>query len=107
MYIKIPIIYDLPIFLISGRPEDVAAAKFELEADAYQITQYRAKVRPHETVTQCVAVPSSEHVARIVGENGRNIKRLKERAKIKIPARGEVPMFSITGRPEAVDAVKR
>ena len=106
-YIKSPDFNEDPIFVITGRPEDVAEAKRQLVADADYLTQLRTGLPRPEIVTQRVTVPSSEHVAQIVGKHGWKIKGLKERADIKIPARGDNPTFVITGRPEDVDAVKR
>lgn len=60
-------------------------------------------------VTHCVAVPSSEHVAEIVGRQGCKIKALRAKTNtyIKTPVRGEEPVFVITGRPEDVSSAKR
>ena len=82
-------------------------------------------------VTHCVGVPSSEHVAEIVGRQGKTslllmaavynnnniiilfvgckIKALRAKTNtyIKTPVRGEEPVFVITGRPEDVSSAKR
>lgn len=62
-----------------------------------------------QNITQCVAVPSSEHVAEIVGRQGCKIKALRAKTNtyIKTPVRGDDPIFIITGRPEDVSAAKR
>ena len=62
-----------------------------------------------QIITQRVAVPSSEHVAEIIGRNGLNIKAIRDNtnASIKTPARGEDPILVISGRPEAVAAARR
>uniref|UniRef100_A0A8C4Q721 Mex-3 RNA binding family member B n=1 Tax=Eptatretus burgeri TaxID=7764 RepID=A0A8C4Q721_EPTBU len=59
--------------------------------------------------TECVAVPSSEHVAEIVGRQGCKIKALRAKTNtyIKTPVRGEEPVFVITGRQEDVAMAKR
>ncbi|XP_077027525.1 RNA-binding E3 ubiquitin-protein ligase MEX3C-like [Agelaius phoeniceus] len=59
--------------------------------------------------TECVAVPSSEHVAEIVGRQGCKIKALRAKTNtyIKTPVRGEEPVFVVTGRREDVAAAKR
>ncbi|XP_032809105.2 RNA-binding protein MEX3B-like [Petromyzon marinus] len=64
--------------------------------------------RGHNT-TECVAVPSSEHVAEIVGRQGCKIKALRAKTNtyIKTPVRGEEPVFVITGRQEDVAMAKR
>ncbi|NXI16113.1 MEX3C ligase, partial [Irena cyanogastra] len=59
--------------------------------------------------TECVAVPSSEHVAEIVGRQGCKIKALRAKTNtyIKTPMRGEEPVFVVTGRKEDVATAKR
>ncbi|XP_069914608.1 RNA-binding protein MEX3D [Oryctolagus cuniculus] len=60
-------------------------------------------------MTECVPVPSSEHVAEIVGRQGCKIKALRAKTNtyIKTPVRGEEPVFIVTGRKEDVDMAKR
>ncbi|KAJ3597624.1 hypothetical protein NHX12_001142 [Muraenolepis orangiensis] len=55
-------------------------------------------------ITECVPVPSSEHVAEIVG---RQALRAKTNTYIKTPVRGEEPVFLITGRKEDVALARR
>ncbi|NWV33197.1 MEX3C ligase, partial [Grantiella picta] len=59
--------------------------------------------------TECVAVPSSEHVAEIVGRQGCKIKALRAKTNtyIKTPVRGEEPVFVVTGRRKDVSMAKR
>ncbi|XP_043938079.1 RNA-binding E3 ubiquitin-protein ligase MEX3C [Protopterus annectens] len=59
--------------------------------------------------TECVPVPSSEHVAEIVGRQGCKIKALRAKTNtyIKTPVRGEQPVFVVTGRKEDVGMAKR
>ncbi|XP_030901548.2 RNA-binding E3 ubiquitin-protein ligase MEX3C [Melopsittacus undulatus] len=59
--------------------------------------------------TECVPVPSSEHVAEIVGRQGCKIKALRAKTNtyIKTPVRGEEPIFVVTGRKEDVAMAKR
>lgn len=61
-----------------------------------------------QNTTECVPVPSSEHVAEIVGRQGSKIKglRAKTNTYIKTPVRGEEPVFVVTGRKEDVLAAK-
>ena len=61
-----------------------------------------------QNVTESVPVPSSEHVAEIVGRQGCKIKALRAQTNtsIKTPVRGEPPMFVITGRKEDVHTAK-
>uniref|UniRef100_A0A8D0BG39 Mex-3 RNA binding family member D n=1 Tax=Salvator merianae TaxID=96440 RepID=A0A8D0BG39_SALMN len=60
-------------------------------------------------MTECVSVPSSEHVAEIVGRQGCKIKALRAKTNtyIKTPVRGEDPIFIVTGRKEDVEMAKR
>jgi len=62
-----------------------------------------------QNMTECVPVPSSEHVAEIVGRQGCKIKALRAKTNtyIKTPVRGEEPVFVVTGRKEDVSAAKR
>ncbi|KAJ8374527.1 hypothetical protein SKAU_G00051070 [Synaphobranchus kaupii] len=59
-------------------------------------------------MTECVPVPSSEHVAEIVGRQGCKIKALRAKTNtyIKTPVRGEEPVFIVTGRREDVEMAK-
>lgn len=65
--------------------------------------------RKSANMTECVPVPSSEHVAEIVGRQGSKIKALRAKTNtyIKTPVRGEEPVFVVTGRREDVAAAKR
>ncbi|XP_019326867.1 PREDICTED: RNA-binding protein MEX3B [Aptenodytes forsteri] len=60
-------------------------------------------------MTECVPVPSSEHVAEIVGRQGCKIKALRAKTNtyIKTPVRGEEPLFVVTGRKEDVAMARR
>jgi len=62
-----------------------------------------------QNTTECVPVPSSEHVAEIVGRQGCKIKALRAKTNtyIKTPVRGEEPVFVVTGRKEDVANAKR
>lgn len=76
-------------------------AESELDGD------FRGSKKSQNT-TECVPVPSSEHVAEIVGRQGCKIKglRAKTNTYIKTPVRGEEPVFVVTGRKEDVNAAK-
>lgn len=80
-----------------------ATAQFETEPALRKVT-YKSN-----NVTECVPVPTSEHVAEIVGRQGCKIKALRAKTNtyIKTPIRGEEPVFVITGRPDDVAAAKR
>nr|XP_046917411.1 RNA-binding protein MEX3B-like [Dermatophagoides farinae] len=68
-----------------------------------------ATTKRSQNTTECVPVPSSEHVAEIVGRQGCKIKALRAKTNtyIKTPVRGEEPVFVVTGRKEDVNAAKR
>lgn len=53
-----------------------------------------------QNTTEIITVPSSEHVAEIVGKQGCKIKLLRQKTNtyIKTPGRGDNPQFVITGR---------
>ncbi|GFR90723.1 RNA-binding protein MEX3B [Elysia marginata] len=55
-------------------------------------------------ISRTVRVPSSEHVAEIVGRQGCKIKDLRARTNtyIKTPMRTQSPVFVVTGKEEAV-----
>lgn len=60
-------------------------------------------------VTECVTVPSSKHVAQILGKKGSKIRALRETTKtyIRSPMPKEEPVFIIKGKKEDVaEAVK-
>jgi hypothetical protein len=65
---------------------------------------YEYCVLPPKKVTELVEVPSSEHVAEIIGRDGHKIKELREKTKtfIRTPTRGQEPVFLICGAPEDV-----
>ncbi|XP_061671559.1 RNA-binding protein MEX3B isoform X1 [Syngnathoides biaculeatus] len=65
--------------------------------------------RKNVNMTECVPVPSSEHVAEIVGRQGCKIKALRAKTNtyIKTPVRGEEPVFVVTGRREDVAMARR
>ncbi|XP_076868671.1 RNA-binding protein MEX3A [Brachyhypopomus gauderio] len=74
----------------------------------YESTSAETKGRG-SNITECVPVPSSEHVAEIVGRQGCKIKALRAKTNtyIKTPVRGEEPVFLITGRKEDVALARR
>lgn len=67
------------------------------------------KSKKSQNMTECVPVPSSEHVAEIVGRQGCKIKALRAKTStyIKTPVRGEEPVFVVTGRKEDVAMARR
>ncbi|XP_078408607.1 RNA-binding E3 ubiquitin-protein ligase MEX3C [Cetorhinus maximus] len=80
------------------------------EAEQMQLQQQQQQPRKKSVnMTECVPVPSSEHVAEIVGRQGCKIKALRAKTNtyIKTPVRGEEPIFVVTGRKEDVAMAKR
>jgi len=73
------------------------------------LAQLDEKARKSQNMTECVPVPTSEHVAEIVGRQGCKIKALRAKTNtyIKTPVRGEEPVFVVTGRKEDVGLAKR
>lgn len=67
-----------------------------------------SRSKKSQNITECVPVPTSEHVAEIVGKQGSKIKALRAKTNtyIKTPVRGDEPVFIITGRKEDVAKVK-
>lgn len=60
-------------------------------------------------ITDFVPVPSTEHVAQIVGKNGLKIKTLRASTNtyIKTPTREQDPIFIVTGMVENVNEVRQ
>ena len=85
------------------------AGDSSLEQDSATDVTLKKITYKSNNVTECVPVPSSEHVAEIVGRQGCKIKALRAKTNtyIKTPVRGEDPVFVITGRPDDVGAAKR
>ncbi|XP_069073004.1 RNA-binding protein MEX3D [Pleurodeles waltl] len=92
-----------PVDLFSGAFPHLGPA---LLAEQMSIIGSRKK---SVNMTECVPVPSSEHVAEIVGRQGCKIKALRAKTNtyIKTPVRGEEPIFIVTGRKEDVEMAKR
>lgn len=127
-YIKTPVRGEDPVFVITGRPEDVSAAKRELLAAAEHFTQIRAArkssaaaassapttVPPNlgspveERVTIYVRVPYRV-VGLVVGPKGATIKRIQQVTSTYIvtPSRDKEPCFEVTGTPDNVERAKR
>ncbi|XP_028672301.1 RNA-binding protein MEX3B-like [Erpetoichthys calabaricus] len=100
----------------SSPPMPVAAAPdifgpgFHMAAPSHHSVLLETGSRKRSVnMTECVPVPSSEHVAEIVGRQGCKIKALRAKTNtyIKTPVRGEEPVFIVTGRKEDVDMAKR
>jgi RNA-binding protein MEX3 len=123
-YIKTPVRGEEPVFVVTGRKEDVARAKREILSAAEHFSQIRASRKnslgallgappgPPATapghVTIQVRVPYRV-VGLVVGPKGATIKRIQHQTHTYIvtPSRDKEPIFEVTGLPESVDAAKR
>ena len=120
-YIKTPVRGEEPIFIVTGRPEDVAAAKREILAAADHFTQIRAARRSstnsppssygspvEEKVTIFVRVPYRV-VGLVVGPKGATIKRIQQitNTYIVTPSRDKEPCFEVTGCPDSVERARK
>ncbi|XP_033224673.1 RNA-binding protein MEX3B [Belonocnema kinseyi] len=89
----------------NGNPQET---ENQLQATPTNVFE-EARSKKSQNMTECVPVPSSEHVAEIVGRQGCKIKALRAKTNtyIKTPVRGEEPVFVVTGRKEDVAKAKR
>ncbi|CAN8005309.1 unnamed protein product [Ixodes hexagonus] len=121
-YIKTPVRGEEPVFVVTGRKEDVGAAKREILSAAEHFSQIRAQRKnnlngslapgpnsniPGQTTIQ-VRVPYRV-VGLVVGPKGATIKRIQQQTNTYIvtPSRDKEPVFEVTGLPESVDAARR
>ena len=122
-YIKTPVRGEEPVFVVTGRKEDVAAAKREILSAADHFSQIRASRKnninstlalgqmmantPGQTTVQ-VRVPYRV-VGLVVGPKGATIKRIQQQTHTYIvtPSRDKEPVFEVTGLPENVDAARK
>ena len=118
-YIKTPARGEDPVFSISGRPDHVQSAKWEIIAAADHFSQIRAS-RPSSTtsnssqgssdkdkVTIYVRVPYRV-VGLVVGPRGATIKKIQQltRTFIVTPSRDKEPCFEVRGSPENVERAR-
>ncbi len=120
-YIKTPVRGEEPVFVVTGRKEDVAFAQREIIQAAEHFSQIRASRRNSATLTslgpssptipghttKCVRVPYRV-VGLVVGPKGATIKRIQQTTNTYIvtPSRDKEPVFEVTGLPENVDKAK-
>ncbi|KAJ8672633.1 hypothetical protein QAD02_003892 [Eretmocerus hayati] len=122
-YIKTPVRGEEPVFVVTGRKEDVARAKREILSAAEHFSQIRASrksslgallgappgppasVPGHVTIQ--VQVPYRV-VGLVVGPKGATIKRIQHQTHTYIvtPSRDKDPVFEVTGLPESVAAAR-
>ena len=122
-YIKTPVRGEEPVFVVTGRKEDVASAKREILSAAEHFSQIRAQRKnnltgsaggpgpnahiPGQTTIQ-VRVPYRV-VGLVVGPKGATIKRIQQQTNTYIitPSRDKEPIFEVTGLPESVETAKK
>src|SRR5436190_2965582 len=109
--------YEEPVFVISGRKEDVAYAKREL----LNASEYFTKIRGNEPACCTSDLQNSQeyiniqihvpyHLAGlIIGHNGYTIKRIQSQTDTCIvsPTKDMESVFIVTGLPDKVEAAKR
>ncbi|XP_006898054.1 PREDICTED: RNA-binding protein MEX3D [Elephantulus edwardii] len=120
-YIKTPVRGEEPVFIVTGRKEDVELAKREILSAAEHFSVIRATRSkaaglpgpaqgppnlPGQTTIQ-VRVPYRV-VGLVVGPKGATIKRIQQRTHTYIvtPGRDKEPVFAVTGMPENVDRAR-
>ncbi|XP_009073664.1 PREDICTED: RNA-binding E3 ubiquitin-protein ligase MEX3C, partial [Acanthisitta chloris] len=117
-YIKTSVHGEEPIFVVTGRKEDVAMAKREILSAAEHFSMIRASCNKNGTalgglpctpnlpgqVTIQVRVPYHV-VGLVVGPKGATIKRIQQQTHsyIVTPSRDKEPVFKVTGMPENID----
>ena len=122
-YIKTPVRGEEPVFVVTGRKEDVVCAKREILSAAEHFSQIRATRKnninstlalgqmmantPGQTSIQ-VRVPYRV-VGLVVGPKGATIKRIQQQTHTYIvtPSRDKEPVFEVTGLPENVEMAKK
>lgn len=119
-YIKTPVRGEEPVFLITGRKEDVALARREIISAAEHFSMLRASRNklgmsfsgspptplPGQTTIQ-VRVPYRV-VGLVVGPKGSTIKRIQQQTctYIVTPSRDRDPVFEITGSPSNAERAR-
>ncbi|NWV71406.1 MEX3C ligase, partial [Malurus elegans] len=120
-YIKTPVRGEEPIFVVTGRKEDVAMAKREILSAAEHFSMIRASRNksghalgglpctpnlPGQMTVQ-VRVPYRV-VGLVVGPKGATIKRIQQQTHTYIvtPSRDKEPVFEVTGMPENVNCAR-
>jgi len=104
-----PFVSDYP--RTSFHMDHLSSYPFQSQSPSNMLTSihHDALEKKSQNMTECVPVPSSEHVAEIVGRQGCKIKALRTKTNtyIKTPVRGDEPVFIITGRKEDVFVAKK
>ena len=134
-YIKTPVRGEKPVFVVTGRKEDVNLAKREILAAADHFTQIRAQRKQAATGNALIRVgsgsscvtgtgpysPTEEDsftisvkvpyhvVGLVVGPKGATIKRIQQKTSTYIvtPSRDKEPFFQVTGSKENVEQARK
>jgi RNA-binding protein MEX3 len=124
-YIKTPVRGEEAVFVVTGRREDVAAAKREILSAAEHFTQIRAQRKGNGSPTSGVGLPPGpphipgqitrpvrvpyKVVGLVVGPKGATIKRIQQQTHTYIvtPSRDREPVFEVTGLPDHVEMAKK
>ena len=131
-YIKTPVRGEEPIFVVTGRREDVAMAKREILAAAEHFSQIRASRKASTSQSPPITSPAGAGVqpptpfggenhitikvrvpyrvvGLVVGPKGATVKRIQQLTNTYIitPSRDREPCFEVTGTPENVEIAKR
>jgi len=122
-YIKTPVRGEEPVFVVTGRKEDVGLAKREILSAAEHFSQIRASRKNNINSTlafgQLVANAPGQTtipvrvpyrvVGLVVGPKGATIKRIQQQTHTYIvtPSRDKEPVFEVTGLPENVDTARK
>jgi RNA-binding protein MEX3 len=122
-YIKTPVRGEEPVFVVTGRKEDVAMARREVQSAAEHFTQIRASRNKQALLNGSNILPNGESTAGtitlqvrvpyrvvglVVGPKGATIKRIQQQTHTYIvtPSRDKEPVFEVTGLPENVEKAK-
>ena len=120
-YIKTPVRGEEPVFVVTGRKEDVSSAKREILSAAEHFSQIRAQrknnpgsVGPAPNahlpghITIQVRVPYRV-VGLVVGPKGATIKRIQQQTNTYIitPSRDKDPVFEVTGLSDDVEIARK
>lgn len=125
-YIKTPVRGEEPVFVVTGRKEDVSRAKHEILSAAEHFSQIRASLRTAASATSqtnssgnCSPISVPGHVTiqvrvpykvvgLVVGPKGATIKRIQQATSTYIvtPGRDKEPVFEVTGLPDSVEKAR-
>lgn len=122
-YIKTPVRGEDPVFVVTGRKEDVALAKREIISAAEHFSQIRAQRKNNSLNSLAPGPPSPTTpgqttihvrvpyrvVGLVVGPKGATIKRIQQQTNTYIvtPSRDKEPVFEVTGMPDNVESARK